>query len=102
MSSSASALKLLDLIQSHRVTGVIYVAARLGIADLLAEGPKSLDEIVKATGADRTALARLLTALSTIGICTRVEQGRYALGEIGHSTGRYREPVLQGMGDLRG
>jgi len=83
MSSSASALKLLDLIQSHRVTGVIYVAARLGIADLLAEGPKSLDEIVKATGADRTALARLLTALSTIGICTRVEQGRYALGESG-------------------
>lgn len=81
--SSASALKLLDLIQSHRVTAVIYVAARLGIADLLSDGPKSLDEIVRATGADRAALARLLAALVTTGICVRAEPDRYALGDMG-------------------
>ena len=83
MSSSAAALKLLDLIHSHRVTAVIYVAARLGIADLLADGPKSLDELVQATGADRAALARLLAALVTIGICARAEPDRYVLGETG-------------------
>jgi hypothetical protein len=83
MSSSASALKLLDLIHSHRVTSVIYVAARLGIADLLSGGPKSLDELVSATGADRIALARLLAALVTTGICVRADRDRYALGEIG-------------------
>jgi ubiquinone/menaquinone biosynthesis C-methylase UbiE len=83
MSSSAPALKLLDLIQSHRVTAVIYVAARLGIADLLSDRPKSLDELAKETGADRAALARLLAALVTTGICTRAEGERYALGETG-------------------
>ncbi|WP_051379417.1 methyltransferase [Bradyrhizobium murdochi] len=83
MSSSAPALKLLDLIQSHRVTAVIYVAARLGIADLLSDKPKSLDELAKETGADRAALARLLAALVTTGICTRAEGERYALGETG-------------------
>ena len=83
MSSSAAALKLLDLIYSHRVTAVIYVAAKLGIADLLSSGPRSLDEIVKATGADREALARLLAALVTTGICARADQDRYALGETG-------------------
>jgi hypothetical protein len=31
--SSPEALALLDLIQSHRITAVIYVAAQLGIAD---------------------------------------------------------------------
>ena len=35
MSSQGSALRLFDLIQSHRVTAVIYVAAKLGLAELL-------------------------------------------------------------------
>jgi hypothetical protein len=67
---SHSALKLLDLIQSHRVTAVIYVAAKLGIGELLRDGPRSLDELAKATGADKQALGRLLTTLSTVGICS--------------------------------
>lgn len=79
---SDSALQLFDLIQSHRVTAVIYVAAKLGIAELLSSGPKSLDELATATGANRSALARLLTSLSAIGIC-RVGQQRYALTDIG-------------------
>jgi hypothetical protein len=83
MSSSAAALQLLDLIQSHRVTAAIYVAAKLGIADLLASGPKPVAELAKATGADQPALARLLVALSSIGICARVADDRYGLTETG-------------------
>ena len=83
MSSSMSALRLFDLIQSHRVTAVIFVAARLGIAELLRDGPKTVGEIARATGADERALGRLLTALSTTGICSRTGDGRYALTEIG-------------------
>jgi hypothetical protein len=48
MMPSHSALKLFDLIQSHRVTAVIYVAAKLGIGELLRDGPRSLDELAKA------------------------------------------------------
>jgi predicted transcriptional regulator len=83
MSSSAAALKLFDLIQSHRVTAVIYVAAEIGIAELLRDGARSLDELAEATGADRHALGRLLTALSTVGLCSRVDADRYSLTEIG-------------------
>ena len=83
MPSSPSALKLLDLIQSHRVTAVIYVAAKLGIAELLCDGPKSISELAKATGADQHALGRLLTALSTVGVCSRAGEDRYSLTEIG-------------------
>jgi len=83
MSSSAAALRLFDLIQSHRVTAVIYVAAELGIAELLRDGAQSLDELAEATGADRQALGRLLTALSTVGLCSRVDADRYSLTEIG-------------------
>ena len=42
MSPIKPALKLWRLIQSHRVTAVIYVAAKLGIAELLRDRPQSL------------------------------------------------------------
>jgi SAM-dependent methyltransferase len=83
MMSKPAALTLLDLIQSHRITAVIYVAARLGIADRLAGGPRSLDDLAEATGADRSALARLLAALRTIGICEPDGTERYKLTETG-------------------
>src|SRR5712692_6743206 len=83
MPSSAAALKLFDLIQSHRVTAMIYVAAELGIAELLRNGTQSLNDLAEATGADRHALGRLLTALSTVGIFSRVGADGYSLTEIG-------------------
>jgi len=83
MSSQGSALRLFDLIQSHRVTAVIYVAVKLGIAELLRNGPQPFGELAKATGADERALGRLLTALSTIGICQRTGESSYALTEMG-------------------
>jgi ubiquinone/menaquinone biosynthesis C-methylase UbiE len=75
--------QLLDLVQSHRVTAVIYVAARLGLAELLRDGPRTVEELASRTHADRDALARLLVALSTVGICSRVGEGRYMLNELG-------------------
>jgi ubiquinone/menaquinone biosynthesis C-methylase UbiE len=83
VASQVSALRLFDLIQSHRVTAAIYVAAKLGIAELLRDGPRSLGELTKATGADEDALGRLLVALSTIGLCSRTREGSYALTELG-------------------
>ena len=83
MASQISALKLFDLIQSHRVTAVIHVAVSLGIAELLRDGPQTLGQLAKATGADERSLGRLLTALSTIGICERAGEGSYALTEVG-------------------
>ena len=80
---SAAAIKLLDLIQSHRITAVIYVAAKLGIADLLRDGPRSLDQLAGATATNRAALGRLLTALSTVGICARIAPHYYSLTELG-------------------
>jgi hypothetical protein len=82
MSSTQASVKLWHLVQSQRVTAVIYVAAKLGIAELLRDGSRPVGELAEATGANKQALGRLLTALSTIGICTVAEE-RYALTELG-------------------
>jgi ubiquinone/menaquinone biosynthesis C-methylase UbiE len=81
--SAEDPARLLDLIQSHRVTAVIYVAARLGLAELLRDGPRTADELALATDADSGALARLLVALATVGVCVRLGDGRYSLTELG-------------------
>jgi ubiquinone/menaquinone biosynthesis C-methylase UbiE len=83
MVTASPALALFDLIQSHRVTAVIYVAAKLGLAELLREGPQPLSRLAETTGADRRSLERLLRALLTIGVCTYADEAGYALTETG-------------------
>jgi hypothetical protein len=83
MLSANSASELRRLIQSHRVTAVIHVAARLGIAELLRDGPLAVSKLAASTGADEQALRRLLIALSTIRICRAEGDDRYSLTEVG-------------------
>ena len=79
----APALTLIDLLNGYRVTQALYVAARLGIADRLADGPQGSEELARATGADAGALRRLLRALVSFGVFAEEADGRFALTEVG-------------------
>jgi hypothetical protein len=66
----------------------VYVAAKLGIADLLADSAKSCGEIARQTGADSGSLFRLMRALVTLGILASehpqgTEAQRFSLTESG-------------------
>jgi O-methyltransferase domain/Dimerisation domain len=69
---------LMQMATGYWVSQAVYVVAKLGIADLLQAGPKSLEELAQATGADRAALSRLLRALVSLGVFTEKEQGCFA------------------------
>lgn len=56
---------------------VVSVAAELGIADLLATGPSTADELAKATGTHAGALRRLLGALTSLQIFSEDANGAY-------------------------
>jgi hypothetical protein len=60
-------------------TQAIYVAAKLGIADALADGPRTADELSAATQTHPRALYRLLRALASIGIFAEDDGRRFAL-----------------------
>jgi DNA-binding Lrp family transcriptional regulator len=60
----------------------ITVAAELKVADALADGPLTIDELARRVGADADALARLLRALIGEGIFTRSRDGRYAINSL--------------------
>jgi hypothetical protein len=74
---------LLNLVDGHRVTAVIYVAAKLGIADLLLEGSKSAPELARLTNTHERSMLRLMRALVTLAICTEATDGTFRLTEMG-------------------
>lgn len=74
---------MLDKIFGAWVAQGITVAADLGVADALADGPLPIGELARRVGADPDALARLMRALIGEGIFTRRRDGRYALNALG-------------------
>ena len=79
----SSALALRRLVNGYQVTQAIYVAATLGIADLLKDGPRSSDEIASATNVHTQALYRLLRALASVGILREEGDHRFGLTPLG-------------------
>jgi hypothetical protein len=61
------------------VSQAIYVAAKLGSADLLERGPQSALVLADATQSDAPSLFRLLRALSSVGILSQVGKDCFAL-----------------------
>jgi SAM-dependent methyltransferase len=67
------------LVLGYRVSQAIYVAAELGIADLLASGPRTADDLASAAGAHAPALYRVLRLLASEGVFAETEDGRFEL-----------------------
>ena len=70
---------LLQMMIGYWISKAIYVAAKLGVADLLAEGPRNSDELAAATQTHADALYRVLRALASVGIFSEVAPRRFAL-----------------------
>lgn len=61
------------------ISQAIYVAAELGIADLLVEGPRTAEELAEQTNVHSGALYRLLRALASVDIFSEDTQYRFSL-----------------------
>lgn len=76
-------LAMIRLTTSFWVLRAIYIAAKLGVADLLKDESKEIGELAKATGSHGPSLYRVLRALASVGIFAEEEQGRFALTPLG-------------------
>lgn len=75
----AAALYLLEQAMGFPYQGALRAAAVLGIADHLADGPKTSEELGKATGTDPLKLYRVLRVLASRGVFREDDSGRFAL-----------------------
>jgi hypothetical protein len=79
----SSAADLHRLIAGHQLSQAICVAAELGVADRLAGGACTSDDLAAATGSDAGALYRLLSALAAAGVLHEAEGRQFSLTELG-------------------
>src|SRR5215831_11382325 len=71
------AMQMLQLIAGFWISRCIYITAKLGIADLLRDGPKSADELAAATSTNPAALFRVLRALASVRALTQDDGGKF-------------------------
>jgi C-methyltransferase len=73
---------MFEMIVAGWTSQAITVAAQLGVADALADGPLPIDELAARVDADADALRRLLRALIGRGIFRQRRDGRYELNSL--------------------
>jgi hypothetical protein len=75
--------RMVQLIGGFRISQALYVAAALGVPDLLLPGPAPADVLAAQVGAHPPSLRRLLRTLASVGAFTEPEPGVFALTQLG-------------------
>ncbi len=70
---------MLNLINGFRISQLVIVVAQLGVADLLAEGPQTVEALAAATHAHPERLYRVMRALAAQGVFAESAGQRFAL-----------------------
>lgn len=92
-------VQLVQMGTAHWVSHILYVAARLSLADHLAKGPAGADELAATTNTHAPSLGRFLRTLGHLGLVSEDGAGRFALTQLGEAlktgaTGAARAAIL--------
>jgi len=71
--------ELMRLIMEKWISKPIYIVSRLCIADILSEGPKTIEEIAEAANSNCNFLYRIMRILASIGIFSEIEYKKFCL-----------------------
>jgi hypothetical protein len=73
------AMHIFQLATGYVISTALQLAVQVGIADHLAAGPRTAQQLAAATGTNEDALYRVLRALASVGVFDEVEPRRFAL-----------------------
>ena len=83
MAAQDPSAELMRMINWYQVSQALHVAATLGVADQLKNGPKSYDVVARACGAHPPSFYRLLRALAAVGIFHETGNKEFSLTTLG-------------------
>jgi hypothetical protein len=97
--------QLIQMASGYWISKIVYAAAKSGLADHLAAGPRSAAELAGPTATKATALHRLMRSLAGLGLLTQVDEQRFAVTPLGAALqtgapGAARSSVLTLAGPL--
>jgi len=93
---------LVQLVFGKGISIAISVVAKLRIADLLADGPQTADELARETKTHGPTLYRLLRMLAAVGVFAEQADGRFALTPMGEYLRTGVQGSLRGIADYCG
>jgi hypothetical protein len=85
---------LSENIQNFWILSCLRVVAELNIAEILKDGPKTIDEIAIISGTHGESLHRVMRALASQGIFKKTRDNRFA-------NTSFSKPLIDGKGSLR-
>jgi SAM-dependent methyltransferase len=77
--TGADRIRLFGILSSPWIAQCCYALAKLGLADLMAAGPRPVAELAAEAGADERALHRMLRALTAAGLVREAGPGCFGL-----------------------
>lgn len=78
-------VQLVQMATGYWISKIIYAAVKLDLADHLADGPKSADDLAGPTGTHAPSLHRLMRTLASLGVLTSTDERHYALTPFGEA-----------------
>src|SRR5688572_30575091 len=90
---------VMQIARGYQLSQALYVAAKLGVADVLGPQPLAAEAIADTVGARAPQLRRVLRALVAAGIFCELEDGRFASNDAAAvlragAPGRMRDVVV--------
>jgi len=81
--ASAAHAQIVQMATGHVIAQAMYAVAELGIPDVLKDGPRTADEVARATGMHAPAMFRLLRDSAGLGFFVETADGRFGLTPLG-------------------
>ena len=69
---------LISMATAYRTSQLVFVAAKLQIADVIGDQAMTGDEVATALGASSKAVSRVMRGLAMLGVFRQVDDGRFA------------------------
>src|SRR5829696_2537541 len=77
--------QLVQMGMAHWVSHIVYVAARLALADHLAKAPMTAEQLAGPTATHAPSLYRLMRTLAGLGILSEDAEHRFSLTPLGEA-----------------
>src|SRR5215475_3678926 len=95
--SQNPAEQVLQIAMGYMASSALHLAITLNIPDELADGPKDVAALARASGANEDALYRILRLLASVGIFAEQSPRRFALTPAGDLLRKDAPGTLRGM-----
>jgi ubiquinone/menaquinone biosynthesis C-methylase UbiE len=79
----SSSSVLLEMMYGFTISQALFVAAKLGIADILSDSSKTADELAKAAGVNSHGIYHLMRMLVSVGVFSLEDNEKFCLNSLG-------------------